>query len=306
MLYILVSFFLLLRIYLKNYLDLFPQSVFTLKSHRLGLWAPTDKMRIQRLAAQLKTKLIGQVSRCCFHFPGHGGSKAALRLIMRQLPHASWVARFDIKHYYQSMRHDILLNLLHTLGLPSEQRHLMAAFLQSGSTRGRGILAGNAIAPLLGTVMLMPLDRLMMAWRRQKKIVGYSRYMDDIVILASSRWGLRRAIKTFHSVLNTLDLQVYGDQKRMIGKVTTGFDFLGYQLQRGRKLRLSQQSVRRFQTRLTGLTSKGPQRIRSFVLHWQRAMTAGLTSLISLQGGESRAYKRACHYLQKKSSAIEG
>ena len=104
-------------------------------------------MRIQRLAALLKTILIGQVSRCCFHFQGHGGSKAALRLIMRQLPHANWVARFDIKHYYQSMRHDILLNLLHTLGLTGEQRHLIATFLKSASNQRRGILAGNAIAP---------------------------------------------------------------------------------------------------------------------------------------------------------------
>ena len=51
--------------------------------------------------------------------------------------------------------------------------------------------------------------------------------MDDILILAPSRWQLRRAIATMNGVLADLGLEQHPD-KTTIGPVARGFDFLGY------------------------------------------------------------------------------
>jgi hypothetical protein len=49
--------------------------------------------------------------------------------------------------------------------------------------------------------------------------------MDDWVILARSRWHLRRAVRVMNQVLAHLGLEQHPD-KTFIGRVTRGFDFL--------------------------------------------------------------------------------
>jgi len=51
--------------------------------------------------------------------------------------------------------------------------------------------------------------------------------MDDWVILAPSRWKLRAAIRLVNETLAELKLQQHPD-KTFIGRVSRGFDFLGY------------------------------------------------------------------------------
>ena len=55
----------------------------------------------------------------------------------------------------------------------------------------------------------------------------YRRYMDDIIILASSRWSLRSAVKIVNQNFNALKIEQAKD-KTFIGKIERGFDFLGY------------------------------------------------------------------------------
>jgi hypothetical protein len=53
---------------------------------------------------------------------------------------------------------------------------------------------GGSISPLLGALYLHPLDEAMLEWERKGRIL-YRRFMDDFVILASSRRALRKAIR---------------------------------------------------------------------------------------------------------------
>ena len=59
----------------------------------------------------------------------------------------------------------------------------------------------------------------------------YVRYMDDILVLSRTRWGLRRAVGTVNRVLQRLDLSQHPD-KTFIGRIDRGFDFLGYHFSR--------------------------------------------------------------------------
>ena len=85
--------------------------------------------------------------------------------------------------------------------------------------------------------------------------------MDDILILAPSRWQLPRAIATMNGVLADLGLEQHPD-KTSIGPIARGFDFLGYQHDRT-GLRLSKVTLARHQEKLTRLYERYQRRLRA-------------------------------------------
>ena len=68
----------------------------------------------------------------------------------------------------------------------------------------------------------MELDKKM-----QELDVKYSRYMDGILILTSTRWKLKKAIRVLNQTFNELKLEKHPD-KTLLGRTARGFDFLGY------------------------------------------------------------------------------
>ncbi|MDZ7870704.1 MAG: reverse transcriptase domain-containing protein [Rheinheimera sp.] len=78
----------------------------------------------------------------------------------------------------------------------------------------------------LAALYLLSLDILM-----TQKGIFYRRYMDDIIVLCKTRWQLRSAVRLIHNQLSELKLSKAPD-KTFIGKVSKGFDFLGYRYDR--------------------------------------------------------------------------
>ena len=60
---------------------------------------------------------------------------------------------------------------------------------------GKGLMAGGTLSPILGAIYLYPLDQVMADLKKNQKITLYTRYMDDYMILAPSKWKLKKAIK---------------------------------------------------------------------------------------------------------------
>ena len=54
----------------------------------------------------------------------------------------------------------------------------------------------------------------------------YIHFMDDILVLAPTRWSLLRAAATVNQVLDALKLEKHPD-KTLIGRMERRFDFLG-------------------------------------------------------------------------------
>ena len=52
----------------------------------------------------------------------------------------------------------------------------------------------------------------------------YMRFMDDILVLAPTRWRLRKAVKAVNEVLGSFGLLKHPD-KTFIGRIERGFDF---------------------------------------------------------------------------------
>ena len=126
----------------------------------------------------------------------------------------------------------------------------------------------------------------------------YVRYMDDFVIMAQKRHQLRRAIKCVHEVLGRLGLRLH-DSKRLIGKLSKGFDFLGYRVVPGHRLRSSAESKRRFAEKFRRLYEQraSTMRLWRYAECWCRWRRAGLTGLVSLKGGLRRVVIRQLRIL---------
>ena len=73
----------------------------------------------------------------------------------------------------------------------------------------------------MGALYLKPLDDLM-----ERLDLPYVRYMDDWVILAKTRWALRRVVQQVNTILDHLKLEKHPD-KRSLVELTAGSTFWG-------------------------------------------------------------------------------
>jgi RNA-directed DNA polymerase len=110
--------------------------------------------------------------------------------------------------------------------------------------------------------------------------------MDDILVLAPTRWKLRRAVRVLNETFAELGLEKHPD-KTFIGRTEKGFDFLGYRLGRGRAIGLARATLERHrqkehrlqeQERAGGTTSGALGDYRRRFMRWAGA---GLGPLLS-------------------------
>ena len=188
--------------------------------------------------------------------------KGAVRRAQALTNRYRFVARLDIRGYYDSIDHAVLLKQLQQAGGSAELQAVVADYLGLPDRQqvGRGMIAGGAISPLLGALYLTPLDRLMQHHEKRYGI-AYQRFMDDFVIFAPARHKLRAALRDMYRVLDELKLILHPD-KRYIGTTKRGFDFLEYRLHPGRKLRPAMQSLTRLLHRARRLHEQGADQDR--------------------------------------------
>jgi RNA-directed DNA polymerase len=231
-------------------------------------WTARDAAVIKEISEEL-SKTLPQ-SAACTHLRGNGGLKETIRRVQRALGQHHYVFRTDIKSYYASIDHFKLMDQLaehvtdrDTLNLLWQYMHRTVEFGGTFREIKRGIPAGCSLSPLIGAFHLHALDVEMTT-----KHTGcfYIRYMDDILILAPSRWRLRRAIAGVKGHLSTLGLELHPDKTSM-GSIARGFDFLGYQHD-CTGLRLSHITLQRHQEKLTRLYEQYHRQLRAYRSGW--------------------------------------
>ncbi len=170
----------------------------------VDLWSARDALVLKALAIVLATHL--PVSTRCTHVKGHGGAKAAVCQVMRHLPANRFVLRTDVKAYYASIDHFLLLNQLAEHIRDKRVLNLLGQYLRCTAERGgvfrdyeRGISLGCPLSPLMDAFFLKRRDQ-----RMERSGLFYVRFMDDILVLAPTRWRLRKAVKGVNQVLAAL------------------------------------------------------------------------------------------------------
>lgn len=269
------------------------------QQHAFARWCPASRELLRRVKVELWKQLQPVLSRRCAHVKGHGGAKGAVRRVQRLADRYPFVARFDIRSYYESLDHRVLLTGLREAGTQSSLVEVVRQYLTlpDNHRSGRGMVAGGAISPLLGALYLTPLDQAMQALECRKGI-RYQRFMDDFVIFAPTRHTLRAAIRETHRVLEALKLTVH-PEKRFIGPTRKGVDFLGYRFHPQRKLRPARVSLQRLFERARRLQEQGADsdRLRQYVERWYAWLHGGLRGRVSRYGRFRRIWITTLRHL---------
>jgi len=253
-------------------------------------WCPKSRLTQRTALNLLRHDLKPVLNRRCKHLKGHGGVKGAVRYLNRVIDRYAYVARFDVVSYYESMDHGLILKLLTQAGIGGDLKAIVTDYLALPDKphRGKAMVAGGSLSPILGGLYLNPLDQIM----GQDKRLVYVRYMDDFVVLAKTRWHLKKAIAQIHRVTGDLKLRLHRKIKSFIGRTDKGFDFLGYTIHPQRRLCPSSVSLERLVQRARRLYEQGgdKQRLWEYVTHWHRWLHGGLKGSVTRKGGVRRYY----------------
>ncbi|AOW77631.1 hypothetical protein A3Q34_12680 [Colwellia sp. PAMC 20917] len=218
----------------------------------IHLWSSQDALVLKMLAMALPDALA--LSPHCTHIKGHGGLKATVSALHAALPNYRYVMKTDVKRYYESIDHTILLKQLDKDITDPFIWRLLVQFVKRTVERGGtfksitcGISRGCSLSPVIAAYYLTSLDKQMEGDTRY----FYRRYMDDVIVLAKTRWHLRKAVKTVNQHFNQLKMAQAPD-KTFIGRIEKEFDFLGYRFGE-EKLTISKQTLENHIRRLTQL-----------------------------------------------------
>ncbi|CAN2040681.1 RNA-directed DNA polymerase [Candidatus Magnetomoraceae bacterium gMMP-15] len=188
-----------------------------MSSRSVGCWV------LKAVSFVLNDFLNPVISNRCFHIAGNGGAKAAVREVQVNLESDSFVMKSDVRGYYASIDHHILYGLLEKYVPDTYVLRLLWQYMQRTVCYGglyrevkQGISLGCPLSPLMGALYLKPLDDIMAGTD-----VFYARFMDDWIIIAPTRWKLRKAIRKVNETLNMLKVEQHPD-KTMIGRGKIG------------------------------------------------------------------------------------
>lgn len=150
------------------------------------------------------------------------------RKVSRNYNKSLWVLKLDIKKFFASLDHHIMLNLLKKKVQDEDILWLLKQIVDSFQSEcgvGKGIPLGNLTSQVFANIYLNELDQFV---KHQLKVKYYLRYADDFLILSGDNQSLPRLIITISKFLeNSLHLELH-PKKIIVRNLNWGIDFLGY------------------------------------------------------------------------------
>jgi len=169
-----------------------------------------------------------------------------IRRISRNYIQTCWVLKLDIKKYFASVNHKVLILLLskkikdkdilwllsQIIGSfctchpeQSERYKLYSSASPQNDCECRGIPLGNLTSQVFANIYMNELDQFI---KHKLKVKYYLRYADDFIILSISKNDLNHLIKPIELFLKEkLKLDLHPD-KIIFRRFEWGIDFLGY------------------------------------------------------------------------------
>jgi hypothetical protein len=235
------------------------------------VWTARDALVLKALSIVLTEHFSPLISGKCHHAKGNGGVKAAVRAARNALAPGSHVMKSDVEGYYASIDHEALMELAGKYIPDPSVVLLIRQYLERTVCFGenyreitRGISLGCPLSPLMGALYLKPLDDAV-----AETGLYYARFMDDWLIVAPSRWKLRKAVQIVNRVLGALKVKKH-PHKTFIGRASKGFDFLGCHFASDGSVTVADATIRRHFERIDRLYEQGAamDRIRQYVRRW--------------------------------------
>ena len=138
----------------------------------------------------------------------------------------AFVLKCDIKKFFDSINHRILLNLIHKRCSNNDIFNLIEKIVSSSENMsGKGLPLGNVTSQIFSNIYLNELDQFA---KHILKARYYIRYCDDFVFIDESYEQLIGYIEKLSNFLkDKLALELH-PKKIIIRKMIQGIDFLGY------------------------------------------------------------------------------
>ena len=138
-----------------------------------------------------------------------------------------WILKGDIRKFFATVDHNILINILQEHILDKEIIKLLTEVIESFSSSqvGVGLPLGNLTSQLFANIYLDKFDQFV---KHRIKAKYYIRYADDFVIFSQDKEWLEEQIVRIKEFLRCqLKLELHPD-KIFIKTVASGVDFLGW------------------------------------------------------------------------------
>ncbi len=181
------------------------------------------------LKPKIEKKLIYDNAACR---KGKGSSFAINRLekflrheYLKERNNKIYYLKCDIKKYFPSIDHQVLLNLLKNVEFSLDEMWLIKKLVkEQPDNASAGLPLGNQSSQLFALFYLNKVDRLI---KEKLRIKGYIRYMDDMILIHRDKNYLNYCLNKIDELCNN-ELNLELNFKTQIGMVKNGIDFLGY------------------------------------------------------------------------------
>ncbi len=138
-----------------------------------------------------------------------------------------WVLKCDIRKFFASIDHQILLGIIRKYIRESDTIWLIERVIESfrSTEEGKGLPLGNLTSQLLVNVYMNEFDQYV---KQTLKIKYYIRYADDFVFLSDDKSHLENLLPKIESFLDEpLKLSLHPN-KVSLETMSSGIDFLGW------------------------------------------------------------------------------
>lgn len=201
---------------------------------KLGIPTVVDRVIQQAIAQKLEP-----IFESIFHDGsfGYRPKRSAQQAMKRVQAYAKtgyvYVVEVDLSKYFDTLNHELLMNLLRREVKDKRVLSLVKKYLKSGVMED-GVLCktedgspqGGPLSPLLANIYLNEFD-----WEMETRGVKVIRYADDIVVFAKSLRAAKRLLESSREFLeDKLKLRLNREKSKAISIYSNQFKFLGFRI----------------------------------------------------------------------------
>jgi len=255
----------------------------------LGIPAVKDRIVQAAIKCILEPIFEGTFSKYSFGFRPKKNTHQCMKLISNVTNNSSkmfYVIEGDIKSYFTSVNHSILLTFIRAKVQDKKLINLIRKFLKAGLMRKQlfvqtkeGVPQGGILSPLLANIYLNEIDKYFenkyldksSLERRNNRRNGignvvYTRYADDFVLLTNGSIDQAQGLlEECRQEMDRLKLTL-SKKKTIITHVNKGFQFLGFQFKRSEgqkqkimKVTVPKESIKKFKGKINACFDKSSQ-----------------------------------------------
>jgi hypothetical protein len=159
-----------------------------------------------------------------------------------------YVLQCDVRSYFASVDHEVLLGLLARRVGDARLLALLASLVAHGAeVPGKGMPIGNLTSQLFANLYLDPFDHFV---KETLRVRQYVRYMDDFILLVAGREEARARLAEIRAFLAERLRLALNPRRIVLAPLSCPRDFLGYLHHPGGRTRVRRRSVQRLWRRL--------------------------------------------------------